>query len=103
MLDVVYSQIIIAREADEVMLIAFVVAHKDILAMQTSIVTPRAFGFLDCLALRMVVNGERYVMLFQKAHTFILPIGNEMIVANMCRVGIRQAEQLRDRNRLNDG
>ena len=51
-------QIVIAMEADEVMLIALMIAHKDVLAMHTSVIFPPALGLLDGLAFRVVVARE---------------------------------------------
>lgn len=56
MLDVMNRQIIVAGEADEVMLVAFVIAHEDVLAMHTPIVMPPPFGFLDGLAFGVIVG-----------------------------------------------
>ena len=53
----------VAMKADQIVLIAFVIAHEDILAMYAAIVLPPAFGFLDGLTLGVVVAGERYLML----------------------------------------
>ena len=50
-------------KANQIVLIALVIAHKDVLAMHTAIVLPPAFSLLDGLALGMVVAGERYLML----------------------------------------
>lgn len=58
-------QIIVAREADQVMLIAFVVAHEYILAMHTPVIFPPPLGFLYRLAFGVVVRRERYAVRLQ--------------------------------------
>ena len=62
LLQVVDSQVVLAVEADEVVLGTLVVAHEDVLAMHAAIILPPAFGLLDGLALGMVVAGERDVV-----------------------------------------
>ena len=49
MLDIMNSEIVVARETDKVMLVSLMIAHEDILAMYRAIVTPPSFGFLDGL------------------------------------------------------
>ena len=75
MLNVVNRQIVVAGEADQVVLIALVVAHKNVLAMHTPVVVPPPFGFLYRLAFRVIVRSERDVMLLQIAQHTLLPIG----------------------------
>ena len=63
LLEVVDGQVVLAVEADEVMLRTLVVAHEDVLAMHTAVVLPPALGLLDSLAFGVVVAGVRYLML----------------------------------------
>jgi hypothetical protein len=63
LLQVVDSQVVLAVEADEVVLGTLVVAHEDVLAMHAAIILPPAFGLLDGLALWVVVAFKRYLML----------------------------------------
>ena len=58
MFDVMNGQIVIAGEADEVVLIALVITHEDVFTMQASVVVPPSFGLFDGLAFGMVVGGE---------------------------------------------
>ena len=80
MLDVVNRQVIIAREAYQVMLIALMIAHEDILTMHTPVVMPPAFGFLYGFAFGVIVSCERNVMFVQIAQHFLLPIGYNIVV-----------------------
>ena len=70
------SQIVITGEANKVMLVALMIAHEDILAMDRSIVMPPSFGFFDCFSFRMVIDGEGDVVLFQVSQHFLLPFGD---------------------------
>ena len=54
-LEVVDGEVVVAVKTDEVVLVAFVVAHKDVLAVNAAVVAPPAFGFLDGLAFGVVV------------------------------------------------
>jgi hypothetical protein len=63
LLQVVDSQVVLAVEADEVVLRTLVVAHEDVLAMHAAIILPPAFGLLDGLTLGVVVAFKRYLML----------------------------------------
>ena len=80
MLDVVNRQIVVAGETDEVMLVALVVAHEDVLTMHTPVVVPPTLGFLDGLALGVIVSRERDVMFVQIAEDFFLPLGNDFVI-----------------------
>ena len=67
-----YVEVVVAMEADEVVLIAFVVAHEDVLAVYGTIVAPPTLRFLDGFALWMLVASERYVVLFEiREHLFL--------------------------------
>ena len=52
-------------EAYKVMLVAFVVAQEDVLAMYASVILPPSLCFLYGLALWMVVTSEWNVMLVE--------------------------------------
>ena len=79
MLDVVNSQIIIAREANEVMLVALVVAHEDVLAMHAAVSVPPTFVFLDGFALGVIVGGEGNMVLAEIAKDALLTIGDNVV------------------------
>ena len=52
MLDVMYRQIIVAWKTDQVMLIALVVAHENVLTMHAPVVVPPSLRLLYRLPLR---------------------------------------------------
>ena len=54
---------IVAMEADQIMLIAFVIAHEDILTMYATIVLPPAFSLFNGLTFGMVIAGKRYLII----------------------------------------
>lgn len=56
-LKVVDVEVVVAVETDEVVLVAFVVAEEDVLAVDASVVLPPAFGFLNGLAFGVVIDG----------------------------------------------
>ena len=62
MLQVVDVQIVVAIEADEVMLITLVVAQEDVFAMHTTVILPPSLGFLDGFAFGMCIAREWDVM-----------------------------------------
>lgn len=64
-LHVVDVHIMVAMEADEVVLVTFVIAEEEILAVDAAIVFPPALGFLDGLTFWMAVAGERDLMIVQ--------------------------------------
>ena len=80
MLDVVYRQIVVALEADEVVLVALVVAHEYVLAMHAPVVVPPALGFLNRLAFRVIVGREGDVMFAQIAQHALLTFGYYLVV-----------------------
>ena len=80
MLDVVYGQIVVAREANKVVLVALVIAHEDVLAMHASVVVPIAFRLLDGLALGMVVGRKWDVVIVQVAQDAFLAVGYNIVV-----------------------
>ena len=62
----------VAVEANQVVAVAFVVAHEDVLAVDGAVVAPPSLGFLDGLALGMSVAVERDVVLAQEGkHLFL--------------------------------
>jgi hypothetical protein len=52
-------------EANQVVLIAFVVAHEDVLAVHRTIILPPPLSLLNGFALRVVVTSEGNVVLSQ--------------------------------------
>ena len=81
MFDVMNSQIIIAREANEVMLVALVVAHEDVFAMNAAVGVPPTFGFLDGFALGVVVGGEGNMVLQQVFQHFLLARRDDFVIS----------------------
>ena len=57
MFQVVDGEVIVAGEADEVVLVTLMVTHEDILAMHAAVIAPPAFSLLNRFALGMVVYG----------------------------------------------
>ena len=64
-LKVVYIQIVVAVEADEVVLVSFVVAHKDVFAVDAAVVAPPALCLLYGLAIGMIIIFKGDVVLPQ--------------------------------------
>jgi hypothetical protein len=58
------GQIMLAIKAYQIMLIAFVITHEDILAMHTAIIFPPTLSLLNGFTLRMVVALKWYLMIF---------------------------------------
>ena len=81
MFDVMNSQIIIAREANEVMLVALVVAHEDVFAMNAAVGVPPTFGFLDGFALGVVVGGEGNMVLLQIFQHLLLARRDDFVIS----------------------
>lgn len=67
-------EIVVAIEAHEIMLVALVVAEKQVLAVNASIGPPPLLGLLDGLALGMVVACEGYVVFLQIGNHFLLSL-----------------------------
>ena len=65
MLYVMNRQVFVARETDEVMLVALVIAHEDVLAMHRPVVMPPTLRLLDGLAFGVVIGREGDVMVLQ--------------------------------------
>ncbi len=82
MLDVMYRQIIVAWEADQVVLVALVISHEDVLAMHTPIVLPPPLGFLYRFAFGVIVGRKRDPMLLQIPQHFLLPFGYYLVVCH---------------------
>lgn len=74
-LDVVNRQIVVAGKADEVVLVAFVITHEDILTMHAAVIVPPTFCLLDGFAFGMIVGGERNVVFSEIAQDFFLSFG----------------------------
>ena len=62
MLQVVNVQTVVAIEADEIMLIPFVVAQEDVFAVHTAIILPPSLGFFDGFAFGMCIAREWDIM-----------------------------------------
>ena len=62
MLQVVDVQIVVAIEADEVMLITLVVAQEDVFAVHTTVILPPSLGFFDGFAFGMSIAREWDIM-----------------------------------------
>ena len=71
-LKVMYVEVVVTMETDEIMLVAFMVAHEDVLAMYRAIVLPPALGFLDGLALGMFIASEGDAVLPEVVKYFVL-------------------------------
>ena len=82
MLDVVDGEVVVAREADEIVLVALVVSHKNVLTMHTAVVVPPAFGLLDGFAFWVVVGSERDIVFLQIAQHFLLALGYDFAVGH---------------------
>ena len=61
-LKVVDGKVVVAVEAYEIVLVAFVVAEKQVLAVHRTVVLPPFFRFFNGFSLGMVVAFERYVV-----------------------------------------
>lgn len=70
--EVVNVEVVVAMEADEVVLVALMVAHEDVLAMDRAVVLPPAFRLLDGLAFGMAVAGEGYVVFLEVIKNYFL-------------------------------
>ena len=82
MLYVMNRQVFVARETDEVMLVALVIAHEDILAMHRPVVVPPTLRLLDGLAFGVVIGREGDVMVLQIPQHFLLPLGKNLVLHN---------------------
>ena len=71
-LEVVNVEVVVTMEADEIVLVALVVAHKNVLAVDGTIVLPPALCLLNRLALGVVVASEGDVMFPEIAEYFVL-------------------------------
>ena len=76
MLYIMDRQVVIAGKTDQIVLVAHVIPHEDIFAMDAAVVMPPSFGFFDCFSFRMVIDGEGDVVLFQVSQHFLLPFGD---------------------------
>ena len=83
MLHVVDVHVMVAMEADEVVLVAFVIAEEKILAVDAAIVFPPALGFLDGLAFGVAVAGVRDVMLVEPREDFLCALADKFIVLHI--------------------
>jgi hypothetical protein len=76
-------QVVIAREADEIMLVSFVIAHKDVFAMDTAIIVPPAFCLFYGLAFGVIVRRERYLVPQQVTKNTLLPFRYYFIICDV--------------------
>ena len=86
MLDIVNRQIVVARKADEVVLVTLVVAHEDVLAMYTPVVVPPPFGFLNRLAFGVIVSREGDVVFVQIPQNLLLSFGYDVVVFHFSHI-----------------
>ena len=71
-LEVVDVEVVVAVEADEVVLVALVVAHEDVLAMHGAVVAPPSLCLFYGLALGMLIAGKRDVVFLKvPKHLFL--------------------------------
>ena len=80
MLYIMDRQVVITGETDQIVLVALVIPHEDIFAMDAAVVMPPAFGFFDRFAFRMVIGGERNMVLFEKTQHFFLAVGYDFVI-----------------------
>ena len=74
MLYIMDRQVVIAGKTDQIVLVALVIPHEDIFAMDAAVVMPPSFGFFNRFAFRMVIGGERNMVLFEKTEYFFLTV-----------------------------
>ena len=86
MLDIMNRQIVVTGETDEVMLIALMIAHEDIFAMNGTIVMPPPFGFLYSLSFGMIIGREGDMMFVQIAQDALLAIGYDFVVIHIFKI-----------------
>ena len=64
-------EVVVAMERDEIMLVALMVAHEDVLAMHGAVIAPPALSLLYGLALGVIINSKRNVVAAQiRQHGF---------------------------------
>ena len=76
---VVDVQVVVAVETDEVVLVALMVAHEDVLAMNRTVVFPPTLGFLDGLALRVIITGKGNVVFPKVFEHSVLPLCRHVV------------------------
>ena len=86
MLDIVNCQIIVTREANQVMLVTLVVAHEDVLAMHTPVVVPPPLRLLNRLAFRVIVGRKWDIVFVQIAQHAFLSIRYDLVVIHLSHV-----------------
>ena len=80
MLYIMDRQVVIAGKTDQIVLIALMIPHEDIFAMDAAVVMPPSFGFFDRFAFRMVIGGERNMVFFEKTEYFFLTVGYDFVI-----------------------
>ena len=71
--EVMNVQVVVTMETDEIVLVAFMISHEDVLEVNGTVLTPPAFRFLDSLALGMLVTRVGDVVFLEKLKDFFLP------------------------------
>ena len=82
-LHVVDVHVMVAMEADEVVLVAFVIAEEKILAVDATVVFPPTLSFLDGLAFGVTVAGVRDAMLVEPREDFLCALADKFIVIHI--------------------
>jgi len=77
--EVVDVEVVVAMEADEIVLVALMVAHEDVFAVDRAVVPPPTLGLLDGLALGMVVAGEGNIVFPEVVQYGILSLGSHNV------------------------
>ena len=83
MLHIVDVHVMAAMEADEVVLVAFVIAEEKILAVDAAVVFPPALGLLDGLAFGVTVAGVWDVMRVEPREDFLCALADKFIVIHI--------------------
>lgn len=112
LLQVVDSEVVVAIEANQIVLIALVVAHKNVFAMHASVVVPPTLRLADGFSLGVVVACITDVMLLQIVLYLLLAIHSSVygfirlcvygfmgllrIVSEFCQCRFDSPHRLRD-------
>ena len=79
--EVVNGEVVVAVEANQIMLVALMVSEKQVFAVHAAIVLPPLLRLLDGLALRMIVIGKGNVVLPQVCQYFFFSRHNKFVFA----------------------
>ena len=89
LLQVVDSEVVVAIEANQIVLIALVVAHKNVFAMHASVVVPPTLRLADGFSLGVVVACITDVMLLQIVLYLLLAIHSSVYgFIRLCVYGV---------------